>query len=45
MEGYVPDGFKTALVTSLVKKATLLEDDLKNYRPVSGLSFKSKLVE
>ena len=45
MEGYVPDGFKTAVVTPLIIKATLLADDLKNYRPVSGLSFISKLVE
>ena len=44
MEGYVLDGFKTAIVTPLIKKATL-PDDLKNYRSVSGLSFISKLVE
>ena len=29
----------------LLKKPNLLSDDLKNYRPVSGLSFISKLVE
>ena len=45
MEGYVPDGFKTPVVAPLIKKATLLVDDLKNYRPVSGLRFISKLVE
>ena len=45
MEGYVPDGFKTAVVIPLVKKATLPADDLKNYPPVSGISFISKLVE
>ena len=31
--------------TSLIKKASLLADDLKNYRPLSGLSFTSKLVD
>ena len=44
-EGAVPDGFKSAVVTPLIKKSSLSKDDLKNYRPVSGLSFISKLVE
>ena len=45
MEGCVNDGFKTAVVTPFIKKANLPADDLKNYRPVSGLSFISKLIE
>ena len=36
---------KRAVVTPLTKKANLPSDDLNNYRPVSGLSFISKLVE
>ena len=44
-EGLVPDGFKKAVVTRLIKKASLPVEDLKNYHPVSGLSFISKLVE
>ena len=44
-EGLGPDGFKKAVVTPLIKKASLPVEDLKNYRPVSGLSFISKLVE
>ena len=44
-EGLVPDRFKKAVVTPLIKKASLPVEDLKNYRPVSGLSFISKLVE
>ena len=44
-EGLVPDGFKKALVTPLIKKASLPVEDLKNYHPVSGLSFISKLME
>ena len=44
-EGLIPDGFKKAVVTPLIKKASLLVEDLKNYSPVSGLSFISKLVE
>ena len=40
---YVPDGFKTAIVTPLIKNATLLVDDLKNYHHVSGLSFHIKI--
>jgi len=34
-----------AIVTPLLKKASLDPHDLKNYRPVSNLSFVSKLVE
>ena len=34
-----------AVVTHLLKKASLDPLDLKNYRPVSNLSFVSKLVE
>ena len=45
VEGYVPDGFKIAVVTPFIKETTLLVDDLKTYPPVSGLSFISKLVE
>ena len=44
-EGLVPDGLKKAVVTPLIKKASLPVDDLKNYRPVSGLRVISKLVE
>ena len=44
-EGSVPDTLKTAMVTPLIKKENLPSDDLKNYCPVSGLSFISKLVE
>ena len=44
-EGLFPDGFKKAVVTPFIKKASLLVEDVKNYHPVSGLSFISKLVE
>ena len=44
-EGVVPDEFKKAIVTPLIKKSSLPPNDLKNYRPVSGLGFLSKLVE
>ena len=44
-EGADPDGFKSAVVTPLIKKSSLSKDDLKNYSPVSGLSFISKLME
>ena len=43
-EVLVPDSFKKTVVTPLIK-ASLPVEDLKNYRPVSGLSFISKLVE
>ena len=37
--------FKTALVTPLLKKKSLDQNELKNYRPVSDLSFVSKIIE
>ena len=45
MEGCVSDSFQTAMVTPVIKTATLPLDDLKNYHPVSSLSFISKLFE
>ena len=46
MEGCILDAFKSAVVTTpLIKKSNLSSDDLKNYRPISGLSFISKLGE
>ena len=43
-KGYVPDQWKTALVTPLQKKDGN-DTDFKNYRPVSNLPFISKIVE
>ena len=41
----VPTSLKKAIVRPLLKKATLDPDTLKNYRPISNLSFVSKLIE
>ena len=43
--GIFPERYKTAHVKPLLKKATLSKNDLKNYRPVSNLSFVSKILE
>ena len=43
--GIFRNPFKRAIVRPLLKKSTLSKVDLKSYRPVSGLSFLSKLVE
>ena len=45
IDGSFPSAFKRAVVTPLIKKASLPRNDIKNYRPVSGLCFLSKLVE
>ena len=45
IEGSFPNSFKKAVVAPLIKKASLPRNDLKNYRPVSGLGFLSELVE
>ena len=42
-EGVVPGGFKQAIITLLIKKS-LPPNELKNYRPVSGLGFVEHVV-
>ena len=44
-EGTFPQVFKNAIVTPLIKKTALHKNELKNFRPVSGLNFISKLIE
>ena len=44
-QGTVPDLFEVAYVRPLLKKANLNLDDMKNHRPISNLSFISKLTE
>ena len=44
-DGVVPHDFKQALVTPLIKKKTLCRNEFKNYRPISNLSFPSKILE
>ena len=41
----MPSKMKQAIVAPLLKKSTLDNDELKNYRPVSNLFFVSKLTE
>jgi hypothetical protein len=43
--GSVPQSQKTALVRPLLKKPSLDHNEYKNYRPVSNLTFTSKLTE
>ena len=43
--GSFPLLFKEAHVTPLLKKSNLTGNNLKNYRPVSNLSFISKIIE
>jgi hypothetical protein len=42
--GMVPDVFKEAVVTPLLKKSSLCPEELSNYRPVSNLNFISKVA-
>ena len=44
-QGEFPSGLKHALVTPLLKKPLLNPEELKNYRPISNLSFLSKTLE
>ena len=43
--GIFPQCFKSALVTSILKKRCLDHNDLNNYRPVSNLCFIAKILE
>ena len=44
-ESTFPSTFKHAIVTPLIKKYNLPQDDLSNYRPISNLNFLSKVLE
>ena len=44
-EGKFPDQFKAAIVTPLLKKHSLPHEELNSYRPISNLSFISKILE
>ena len=43
--GVFLSAFKKAFVTPLLKKTTLDSNDVKNYRPLSSLSFVSTIVD
>ena len=43
--GIFPNDLTSAFVKPLLKKPTLDSNDIKNYRPISNLSFLSKLIE
>ena len=43
--GYFPATFKQAVIHPLLRKSGLDSSQMKNYRPVSNLSFLSKLLE
>ena len=43
--GCVPNSFKTALITPIIKNLKNDPNDLKNYRPISNLPFLSKVLE
>ena len=41
----MPSSYKEAILTPILKKPDLNTEDLKNYRPISNLSYVSKLIE
>jgi len=43
--GFFPDDFKHAHVNPVLKKTSLTKEDLNSYRPISNLSFISKILE
>ena len=44
-EGIFPSLFQQAIVHPLLKKPSLPDDDLNNFRPISNLNFISKILE
>ena len=45
MEGVFPEDLKLASIRPGLKKPTLDVDELKNYRPISNLTYLSKILE
>ena len=43
--GTLPESQKAAIVTPILKKYDLDPDDVRNYRPISNLTFLSKVIE
>ena len=43
--GVFPQCLKSAIITPIIKKASLNPNNMKNYRPVSNIPFLSKLIE
>ena len=43
--GFFPDDFKCAHVNPVLKKSTVPKEELNSYRPISNLSFISKILE
>lgn len=44
-DAVVPNALKRSLITPILKKSSLSTDIANNYRPISGLSYLSKLLE
>ena len=45
ISGICPQVYKAAILKPLIKKSNLDHNDLKNFRPMSNLSFVSKIIE
>ena len=45
LSGFVPEAFKVAYITPLVKKSGMDTGDVRSYRPIYNLSVASKLLE
>ena len=43
--GMFPSSLKSAIIRPSLKKPTLDSDELKNYRPISNLTYLSKIIE
>ena len=43
--GIFPAALKHAIISPIIKKRSLVSNNLKNYRPVSNIKFLSKVVE
>ena len=43
--GTFPDSLKHAIISPVIKKQSLNPNDLKNYRPVSNITYLSKIIE
>ena len=45
LEGHLPSSQKSAIISPVIKKSGLDPDDVRSYRPISNLTYMSKIIE
>lgn len=45
LEGHLPSSQKSAIISPVIKKSGLDPEDVRSYRPISNLTYMSKIIE